>query len=80
MRYKLSALCLRYLLITLPLFFMPLEPCITMWILELVPEPRMFPVTIWTLYTIPSGYSYMSGYHLPVGHYGHSPQTPQGVY
>lgn len=47
---------------TLPLFFVPLEPCITMWILELVPAPRMFPVTIWTLYTIPTGYSYMSGY------------------
>lgn len=47
---------------TLPLFFKPFEPCITMWILELVPAPRMFPVTIWTLYTIPRGYSYMSGY------------------
>lgn len=51
-----------YSLITLPLFFIPFVPCIRMWILELVPAPRMFPVTIWTLYTIPGGYSYMSGY------------------
>lgn len=63
-KYKLSVFvsCKLYRLITLPLFFKPFVPCITMWILELVPAPRMFPVAIWTLYTIPGGYSYMSGY------------------
>lgn len=55
--------CPQYLPITWPLFLVPFEPCITMWILELVPAPLMFPVTIWTLYTIPGGYGYMSGYH-----------------
>lgn len=50
-----------------------------MWILELVPAPRMFPVTIWTLYIIPGGYSYMSGYQrlcqlVTMVHGTHSPQ------
>ena len=73
--------CLYYLLITLPLFFMPFEPCITMWILELVPAPRMFPVTIWTLYTIPGGYSYMSGYQRICQRVAmvHSTLTPWGA-
>ena len=38
---------------TLPLFFPPLDPCITMWILESVPAPLMSPVITWTLYTMP---------------------------
>ncbi len=38
---------------TLPLFFKPLEPCMTMWILELVPAPLTSPVITCTLYTIP---------------------------
>lgn len=41
--------------LTFPLFRVPFEPCITTWILELVPAPRTFPVTIWMLYTIPGG-------------------------
>ena len=50
-----------------------------MWILELVPAPRMFPVTTWTLYTIPGGHSYMSGYQslcqqVTVVHSTHSPE------
>lgn len=65
---SLLPLCFSAFLITLPLFFIPFEPCITMCILELVPAPRMFPVTIWTLYTIPGEYGYMLLYQRPDGH------------
>ena len=50
---------------TLPLFFSPLEPCMTTLILELVPAPRMVPVTTWTVYTMPAGYSYVSANQTP---------------
>lgn len=52
--YRTALVCRLYCF-TLPLFFIPLVPCITMWILELVPAPRMLPVMIWTLYTMPAG-------------------------
>lgn len=78
---SVSISCIQYLHVTLPLFFMPFEPCITTWILELVPAPRMFPVTIWTLYTIPDGYSYMSGYQSLCQQVTvvHSTYAPQGA-